>query len=216
MKPFKSKPLAKQADPVPVPVPVNQLDNDSSVNPPSAAEVAESESESDRNQIELHKCSCNTFPGGYGHLVDSCVEDYKGYLWVIAASGRRMSQVRFCPFCGFQALNEPAELETVEGSAEDVLTTPPDRPQRVWKRFSTPYRMEHFRFGNVYVHASDGCHAKVKSDLHKQLLTVCVENLQPIVGIPCLPKIGEEKKEKKKKEKKQVNIDEIIDKYSFL
>jgi len=128
-----------------------------------------------------------------------------------------MSMVNFCPFCGFKALNEAEELVSVDAT-QDVLTTPPDRPLRVWKHFTESVPMDHSLFGRVHVHASDGCHAKVKCTLHKGFLTVCVENLIALDHIECptLPKVMRLKKDKPERKTPEQKVAELVARFSKL
>lgn len=171
------------------------------------------------DKIPLHNCTNELQrPGGYGHLISACFEDYKGHLWVVGTTGRLLSMVNYCPFCGFQAYNIEPDLETKNSEEEQVALTPPDRPTRVWRHFSDIVPMLHFQYGRVEVHASDGCHAKVRCDLHKGFITVCVENLSPIDKIECptLPKVLRQEKEKPAKKTHEQKVDELVNKYAGL
>lgn len=166
--------------------------------------------------IQLHNCTSKSKSGGYGHLVKTCFEDHKGHLWLAGSTGRLLSMVNFCPFCGFKALNEAEELISTDSQTQDVLTTPPDRPLREWRHFKDAVPMDHSLFGRVHVHASDGCHAKVKCELHKGFLTVCVENLTALDTIECptLPKVIRPEKEKPAKKTHEEKVNEMIAKYA--
>lgn len=199
MKPFKSKSPKPEAQ------------------PPSTT-VVQPIIVPDEHKVMMHSCTSKAQHGGYNHLVTACFEDYKGHLWLTGSTGRLMSQVNFCPFCGFQALNEAEELATIDSATQDCLTTPPDRPLRVWRHFGEPVPMDHMLFGRVYVHASDGCHAKVKCTLHKGFLTVCVENLTALDHIECptVPKVMRPKSDKPTSKSHEEKVREMVNKYAGL
>lgn len=48
-----------------------------------------------------HYCTANLPYSAYGVALDSCYEDTEARLWV--SNGEYMSQVNFCPFCGYEA-----------------------------------------------------------------------------------------------------------------
>ena len=179
--------------------------------------MAEPEPIVDKPAVALHNCTSRNQHGGYGHLVTACFEDLKGHLWLVGSTGRLMSMVNWCPFCGFRALNEAEELVSVNAT-EDQLTTPTDRPNRVWKNFTEAITMHHFLFGSVSVYASDGCHAKVKCDMHKGYITVCVENLAGLghIEYPVLPKVMRKEKEKPTKKSHEEKVAEMVNKYAGL
>ena len=64
---------------------------------------------------------------GYEHAVTACVEDKTSRLWLVDKSGRKQSQVYFCPFCGFQAFNQEPHKEPMQITPMDVALTPTDR-----------------------------------------------------------------------------------------
>lgn len=150
--------------------------------------------------MQLHLCKPTLAHQGYRQSIAYCQEDRQGRLWTVDPAGRNMTQVKFCPFCGFQALEDTQPEKPMQIVPQDVALTPNDRPQRVWVQHSGRVVMSHFQFGTVRILASDGCHAKVVVSSGAQV-TVCVENLEPIQGERVLPKVGEKKEKPTKKEK---------------
>ncbi len=143
---------------------------------------------------------------GYGHSVKECIEDKKGFLWLTSHSGRKMTNIAFCPFCGFQALRAPEKLK-VQLMDKGEMLLPPDHPDAVWRRFSVPFVNEHFLFGMVKVKASDGVHSKVILD-GGEIVTVHNNNLKTPVGIPTVPKARLEKEKQKSAKALQKEQDE--------
>lgn len=178
-------------------------------------EAANTPSPSDIEQLiadhpdwELHYCKVGLGHQGFGHSIVCCGEDLQHRLWAADATGRRATQVQFCPFCGFQALNATKPENEVKVVPADVALTPRDKPTAMWVKHNERIMMSHFQFGSVRVLASNGEHAKVLTPMGAQM-TVCVENLEPLKGVPCLPKVGETKEAKPKKDKTK----EMLDKY---
>lgn len=54
---------------------------------------------------KLHCCEGNTPSQSYGYAITSCSEDENGKLW--ATNDEYVSQVAFCPYCGFKATVAP-------------------------------------------------------------------------------------------------------------
>jgi hypothetical protein len=50
---------------------------------------------------DKHVCVGGLPHKGYGEAVDGCYEEDNGTLWV--ENGEYMSQVNFCPYCGYKA-----------------------------------------------------------------------------------------------------------------
>ena len=165
--------------------------------------------------LEGHICRAefsNVGSQGYGHAIETCMEDVNGRLWLVDPNGRKQTQAKFCPFCGCQALEDTPPAKSDAITAVDIALVAKDTPQAQWRVYDrkTIVKMSHFQFGSVRVLASNGCHAKVLTH-DKVQLTVCVENLEMIKGVPCIPKMGE-KVEKKVKKTKEVDL-ELLDKY---
>lgn len=152
---------------------------------------------------------------GYGNSIGTCMEDDQGQLWVTSDSSRRMTQVNFCPFCGFRARKTPTKRQPSAMSKE--LTTPPDRPDAVWKRFNPGYQMLHCMFGRVTVLATDGVHAKVRLR-NSEIITVHCTNMitPPMIEIPTFPKVGKEKVKSEKAKQKEQQESELSAKYMNL
>ena len=165
----------------------------------------------ENNTIELHSCYVKHPHQGYKHATTYCQEDMQGRFWLVDVSGRNMTQVSFCPFCGVQCLDDTPPDKPVQIVQQDVALTPADKPTRVWVQHKQKIMMRHFQFGSVKLLASDGCHAKVLTDNRIQV-TVCVENLEPIKGERMLPKVGGAKVDKPKKERGAIDP-ELMAKY---
>jgi hypothetical protein len=185
-------------------------------------EVEEWESEqeeSDEWELDAHLCVSQAYAAdtrttyqGYGHSVHACKEDVDGRLWMVNPNGRRQTQAKFCPFCGYKSLEDTPMEKPSQITAQDIALVTTDTPTRQWRVYerNTVIKMSHFQFGSVRVLASDGCHAKVLTH-DKIQLTVCVENLSEIRGVPSIPKIGEKVERKGRKEK--VVDQEMLEKY---
>lgn len=177
----------------------------------------EAETEDTENEewiMDGHHCVVAQLPHqGYGQAVQACIEDVNGRLWMVDPSGRRQTQAQFCPQCGFQALEPTPCKNASQITPQDIALVTKDTPQAQWRVYGpgTCIKMSHFQFGSVRVLATNGCHAKVLTH-DKVQMTVCVENLSAIAGIPTIPKIGE--KPERKAGKREVKIDlEMLDKY---
>lgn len=158
--------------------------------------------------LEKHKCIAHNWlmSDGYGHSVKECIEDQKGFLWLTSHSGRKMTNIAFCPFCGFQALRPPEKLKSTKLAKGEVLL-PTDRPDAVWKRFNPPFIQEHFQFGIVRVKASDGVHSKIILPT-EEIVTVHNNNLKQPAGIPLAVKVGTTKDKQKSAKALQKEQDE--------
>lgn len=188
------------------------------------AKRRESEEQSLAHTIPLHNCTGEHLPKqGHQHAFVRCFEDQTSRLWCSDHTGRRATQVLFCPFCGFEAYNsEPYKEPKGKTTTPDLALTPPDKPDRVWRHYHSANRpvMSHFQFGTVHVMASDGCHAKVLNVSGAQL-TVCCENLEPLPGERMLPKHRTEEEKKAEREsssaaKKALKEQELMQKYMNL
>lgn len=164
-----------------------------------------------------HCCRPDTAHEGYDHVIAACSGDAQGRLWLSDKGGRKATQVRFCPFCGFQALEDTAPKKTVQLVPHDIALTEPDKPTAQWTVFETRnYKMDHFQFGRVTILATNGCHAKVLTQ-HGLQRTVCVENLEDIKGVPLMPKVGKKDDAKAEQEKKKAQKEkEMLDRYMNL
>lgn len=129
-------------------------------------------------------------------------------MWIFDQTGRKGTQVHFCPFCGKPALN-------IEHSSENHIQREIDRTQiaevsntgntirkRQWMEFKNPELIYHKQYGNVLLLAHDFYHARVKNT-EGITLTVVYENLIPI-------KADKETTKKPKVER----TESLIEKYS--
>lgn len=161
-----------------------------------------------------HICRPELSHQGYRHAAAVCYEDKQSRLWVGDANGRNHTQVKFCPFCGFQALNDTKAKGVLRLTEVDIALCPKDTPMRQWVQYTQVIKMRHFQFGTVRVLASDGCHAKVVTD-GKVQVTVCVENLEKMSEgvVPLFAKVEKEKKKTEAKERKEKVDQELLQKY---
>ena len=169
-------------------------------------EAADDQCETVDSSITLHCCKPTLPHQGYKQSTAYCQEDLQGRLWLVDVAGRNMTQARFCPFCGFQCLDDTAPAKPMQIVPNDIALTPADKPTRVWVQNHSRVMMYHFQFGSVRVLASDGCHAKVLT-IDKVQMMVCVENLTALKGEKCLPKLGQTKEPKAKKDRTAVDPD---------
>ncbi len=185
---------------------------------PNPQEQLEELEEGEEWVLEGHSCVSQMFKAdnrfasqGYGHSVHACIEDVVGRLWLVDTHGRRQTQARYCPFCGYKSLEDTPPERSDAITPADIALTTKDTPTAQWRVYDrkTVIRMSHFQFGSVRVLASNGCHAKVLTHDHVQL-TVCVENLEMINGVPCIPKMGD----KPEKKDRKLKVDpELLEKY---
>ena len=54
-----------------------------------------------KQEIKKHNCSILTKYSGHGEAIDFCMEAKNGSLWV--GNGEYMSQVNYCPYCGYKS-----------------------------------------------------------------------------------------------------------------
>lgn len=170
-----------------------------------------------KKTVSRHKCTAERWlqSEGYGHSVKDCFEDTKGFLWLSSDSGRKITMVGYCPFCGFQALRAPEKLKISKLVPKSEILLPPDRPDAVWRRFSVPFIQEHLLFGLVRVKASDGVHSKVILQ-DDSIVTVHNNNLSKPIGIPLAPKVEKAKKETEASIKRAQKEADTLAKYMSL
>lgn len=150
--------------------------------------------------MQLHNCSPTQAHQGYAQSVTRCFEDQNGRFWLTNKDGRNMTQAQFCPFCGGQCLDDTEPKKPSQILKNDIALTPPDKPTRTWVQCSVRRMVRHRQFWVVKVLATDGQHMKVLLE-NGQQATVCVENVEPIVGEKLPPKMGQSKKDQREKQK---------------
>ena len=61
----------------------------------------------------MHKCEGETPQCGYSAAIVFCYEKYDGTLWAGDDGWNHVSQVAFCPYCGFKATVPPEYAEKI-------------------------------------------------------------------------------------------------------
>jgi len=131
--------------------------------------------------------------------------------WHVNTKGKAQNQTRALGHLEFKRNiklldpEDPKQREVLHGM---------DRPNRHWRRMTARELYVHDLFGNVYLLASDGCHAVVETMLGEREY-VCFENLTEYTGI-ALPKRGAAAKESTAKAKRQSQVLELVNKYMAL